>query len=240
MNVFFLVIGGALALTSALGALLFFQPKWILKHLEARMPGTIYYVKTAEPILALTIDDGPDPVATPELLEVLARHNAQATFFLFSDQVDGNEELVRRIVREGHEIGNHLLDDNPSIQLSAEAFERALLDSHTVLSRFADVHWFRPGSGWHNGPMLATLEKHQYGCALGSVYPYDSHLPFPWFSRLHLSLNVFPGAIVVLHDGGARGRRTAAVLETTLPDLQRRGYQITTLSQLIKRSAEPS
>ena len=58
-------------------------------------------------VVALTFDDGPDPVRTPELLEVLARHDVKATFFLTGKQVAANPELVRRIVAEGHVVGNH-------------------------------------------------------------------------------------------------------------------------------------
>jgi peptidoglycan/xylan/chitin deacetylase (PgdA/CDA1 family) len=81
--------------------------------------------------------------------------------------------------------------------------------------------------------MIVTMEQHGYRCALGSIYPYDAAIRSPAFSRRHILHNLRPGGIVVLHDGGARGRRTADVLRMLLPELHRRGYRVVTLSELV-------
>jgi peptidoglycan/xylan/chitin deacetylase (PgdA/CDA1 family) len=105
-----------------------------------------------------------------------------------------------------------------------------------VLAAYGPVHWARPGSGWYSQAMIATMARHGYRCALGSVYPYDAAIPSATFSSWHILRNVRPGAIVVLHDGGARGRRTARVLQTVLPELRRRGFRVVTLSELTARA----
>jgi peptidoglycan/xylan/chitin deacetylase (PgdA/CDA1 family) len=209
------------------------QPRWIIRTLANLSPGVLYFVETEEPVVALTIDDGPDPGVTPGILDLLRQHAAHATFFLISGRVPGNEELVRRIVDEGHELGNHLTTDEPSILLRSPEFERRLLEAHEVLSRFSEIRWFRPGSGWYSGSMLSAVRKHGYRCALGSVFPFDPQIPSSWFATHHVLRRVRPGSIIVLHDCSARGRRTAATLATILPKLSRRGFRVVGLSELV-------
>jgi peptidoglycan/xylan/chitin deacetylase (PgdA/CDA1 family) len=229
-----LKIGSAtFVLLLAAGGATVLRPHWVIALLARRSPDVVYWVETEEPVVALTIDDGPDPVATPKILDVLKRHGAHGTFFLLSSRVPGNEELVRRTVEEGHEIANHLVADEPSILLGDSEFERQLLEADGVLSDFAEVHWFRPGSGWYNDKMLSTLHRHGYECALGSVYPFDPQVPSSWFATHHVLWNARPGSIIVLHDYGARGERTAAALATILPALSRRGLRVVTLSELL-------
>jgi len=213
-----------------------FQSTWLLNQLSAYYPEVLYSVQTQEPLLALTIDDGPDPSTTPRILDLLEEFDARATFFLLSDRVPGNEALVQRIVDEGHEIGNHLTDDRPSIRLSTEQFEQRLLKSQDVLSRFDELHWFRPGSGWHNESMRSLVDKHGYRLVLGSIHPFDAHIASSWFSTNYILWRARPGAIIVIHDIGDRGERTAATLKRILPDLNARDFRFVTLTDLIEQT----
>ncbi len=215
------------------GALLSGPPVWLLDLLAARYPGCLYRVPIQDRLVALTLDDGPDPVATPLILDELRRHGARATFFLISERIEGRENLVRRLVTEGHELGNHLTRDRASIGLSPGEFARDLEQAHLLLSAYGPVRWARPGSGWYSESMIATMQRRGYRCALGSVYPYDATIPSAGFSRWYVLRNAEPGAILVLHDGGARGRRTALVLRQVLPELRRRGYRVVSLSELV-------
>jgi peptidoglycan/xylan/chitin deacetylase (PgdA/CDA1 family) len=220
------------------GTVWVFQPSWIVSMLAKHSPQVVYLVDTQEPVVALTIDDGPDPVGTPRILDVLGQHDAHATFFLITSRIPGNEEIVLRTVEEGHELANHLTTDEPSVLLPPPEFERQLLESHHALSRFSDVRWFRPGSGWYNAEMLSILHQHGYRCALGSVYPFDPQIPSSWFASRYILRNVRPGSIIVLHDYGARGERTASALATVLPELNRRGLRVVTLSELLDMQSQ--
>jgi peptidoglycan/xylan/chitin deacetylase (PgdA/CDA1 family) len=206
--------------------------RWQVRHLANDNPDVLYSVKTSAMAVALTIDDGPDPVTTPALLDVLARNEAHATFFIITSRVPGHEGVLRRMVAEGHELGNHLCRDEPSIRLSPEEFERQLVDSDDVLSEFADMQWLRPGAGRYNARMLETLEKYGYRCALGSVYPFDPHIRWSWFSRRFILGTVEKGSVVILHDWGSRGRRTLKTLTNLLPALRERGFRVVTLGEL--------
>ena len=232
LRIGFVVAGG---LVVATGAVLWTAPQWLMKALARWYPGCLYQVSTQAPLVALTIDDGPDPATTPLILAELRRQEARATFFLITDRVRGQELLVQRMVAEGHELGNHFTQDRPSIRLSPRAFEADLLRAHRELAPWGRVIWARPASGWYSQAMVGVMQRHNYRCVLGSVYPFDAAIPSVAWATRYVVRNARPGAIVVLHDGGSRGRRTALVLAKVLPELRRRGYQVVSLSELAAR-----
>ena len=212
--------------------ILWTAPRWIADSLPEWFSGCLYAVETGASVVALTIDDGPDSATTPELLRVLANNDAHATFFLISGNVAGNDSLVKAMAEQGHEIGNHFTLDEPSIGLSPVAFDSALVSAGRTLSAFGPVRWARPGGGRYDQRMIATMQRRGYQCALGSVYPYDAELSSSRLSSAFVLAHARPGAIIVLHDGGGRGRRTIAVLNRVLPELARRGLRVVTLSEL--------
>lgn len=228
-TVCFVVVGGLLAVT---GAILWTAPDWLIERLALRYPGCLYQVHTHQRLVALTIDDGPDPASTPLILAELRRHHATATFFLITNRLRGQERLVRSLVGEGHELGNHFTQDRPSIGLEPRAFEADLLQAHRDLSTWGRLIWARPGSGWYSQAMIEVMQRHGYRCALGSVYPFDATIPSVTWAARHILRNVKPGAIVVLHDGRSRGQRTVRILAKVLPELRRRGYRVVSLSEL--------
>ena len=201
--------------------------------LAKRNPEVLYFVKTEKPVVALTIDDGPDKETTDLILKTLKLNNAKATFLIITDNIAGNEKLMERIVSEGHEIGNHLTKDERSASLPSHVFENRLKEAHLTLLRYAStIRWFRPGSGRFNRDMLRIIKRYDYRCALGDIYPYDAHVPCSWFAAKYIISCVEPRSIVVLHDRGSRGKRTARTLVEVLPALNRRGLRIVTLSEL--------
>ena len=216
--------GGRASSLSASVTLLAASPAWrAVPSSTGRLPpgrGTIRRSSTTSETqakaIALTIDDGPDAATTPEILRVLEQNGAHGHS---SSSQPGSRQrsAVAAIVAEGHELGNHLVRDEPSLKLSPAEFERQLVESHAVLSRFATLRWFRPGSGKYDERMLATLEAHGYRCALGSVYPFDPQIRWSWFSRRFILSNVQPGSVVILHDWDSKGRRTVHTLSKVLP-----------------------
>ncbi len=226
-----LVVAGGLLV--ATGAVLATAPRWLFDTLARWHPGCLYQVPTQARVVGLTIDDGPDPVSTPLILDELRRHDARATFFLITDRLRGQERLVGRLMAEGHELGNHFTQDRPSIRLSRRAFEADLLQAHRSLAPWGRPLWARPASGWYSQSMIRVMRRHGYRCALGSVYPFDATIPSVAWAGRYILRNARPGAIVVLHDGAGRGRRTARVLAEVLPELRRRGYRVVSLSELV-------
>jgi peptidoglycan/xylan/chitin deacetylase (PgdA/CDA1 family) len=226
------VLFAAAVLLATTGAIVWTAPDWLLDTIAERYPGCLYRVPTRERVVALTLDDGPDSISTPVILAELRKHGARATFFLISERMRTQEPLVRSIVAEGHELGNHFSHRRPSIRLSELEFERDLLHTHHVLTRVTQPVWARPASGWYTQAMVDAMARHGYRCALGSVYPFDAAIPSISWATHYILRNARPGAIVVLHDGGDRGQRTARVLSKVLPTLRMRGYRVVTLSDL--------
>ncbi len=214
------------------GGYLMLQPRWIVRRLNGHTPGVQYAWPTDSKVIALTIDDGPDPESTPRILEVLDQYDAHATFFVLTDRIPGLEPLLERMLSEGHELGNHMLTDRASIRLSASEFEQHLLRAREILGDYAPTRWFRPGSGWYNREMLAILHRYGYETVLGSVYPYDAHLPSSWLASHYVLWRAHPGGVIILHDWGERGMRTVETLQVILPALQARGYRILNLTEL--------
>ena len=224
---------GVLAILLAL-----FPPRWGFRLANWVAPGAVYFLETAQPTVALTIDDGPSAGATPQILDVLDQFGATATFFLLTDNIANAPTQVPRLVNDDHELGNHLTTDEASIRLSPSDFEQRLYQADAVLSAYGPVQWLRPGMGWYNPRMVQAAAQAGYRLALGSVFPYDTHIPWVGFITWFIQANVQPGDIIVLHDGPERGQRTAAALAQLLPRLQARGYRIVTLSALFDAAAQ--
>ncbi len=223
-----------LILAVAVAALLYFPPRQLLYAVARANPEVLFYVETQRPVLALTLDDGPDPVVTPQILDLLARHGVRATFFLIGDRVPGNEALLARMRAEGHELANHLAHDESSLGLSPAEFRHQLAEVDSLIAGEDGLggHWLRPGSGWFNERMIEQLETEGYRLALGSVYPHDLVMQSPALIADFILERSFPGGVIILHDGDGDPARTLAVLERVLPVLIARGYDFLTLTEL--------
>lgn len=190
--------------------------------------------------VALTFDDGPSPAHTPALLELLAERGARATFFLIGKRARAHPELARRIVSEGHEVGNHGWSHIPLPLLSPEAMTREVAaGGHAVTEAAGTVpRCFRPPNGWITPRSLAVVRRLGYTPVLGDVYPRDVSRPGTEVLVRHVLRRVGPGSIVILHDGGgwrASGdRRQSVAAAARIADaLAGEGYTLVTVSALI-------
>ena len=217
----------------ALTAASILRPGFVVRRLSRRYPDVLFRHPTRERVVALTFDDSPHATLTPRLLDVLAAYDAHATFFAIGSHIPGNEDVLLRLVAEGHELGNHMMEDAPSHRLAPDEFERQLLQTHALLEPFGGVRWFRPGHGWYNRRMLEQVHRHGYRCAMASTYAYEflTALSGDCEAR-QILLNIRPGAIIVIHDGAEDRERTVVALRHMLPVLRDRGYRVVTLSKL--------
>ena len=207
-------------------------PGWLVERLARWYPGCLFRVPTAAQLVALTIDDGPDPSTTPLILAELRRQGARATFFLIAERAESQEGLVRRLVAEGHEVGNHFTRDRPSIRLSPRAFERDLLQAHRALTTFRPCEVGAPRLGM---VLASDARGHAAWVRLraGVRLPLRCGDPVGLTGRSLVLRHARSGDIVVLHDGGARGERTVKTLRAILPELRRRGYRVVSLNELV-------
>jgi peptidoglycan/xylan/chitin deacetylase (PgdA/CDA1 family) len=205
-----------------------------VRALSRLLPADVLcYVDTEARAFALTFDDGPHPATTPDLLDVLARHSARATFFLIGERVLGNEAIVTRISAEGHEVANHLMRDERSICVPALRFRRELTQVTSLLTRYGPVRWVRPGSGWFTPRMRRAAKEQGLRVVLGTVVA--RHVGGMGDERITAKLRgeIRPGSIVVLHEGTIERRGVVATTDELLAGLGRHGFAAVTVSELV-------
>jgi peptidoglycan/xylan/chitin deacetylase (PgdA/CDA1 family) len=228
-----LLIVATIAVLILFAGVVWLQPMPVLKWLARQQPDVLYFRTLQKRVVALTIDDAPHPDVTPRILDVLKRNEAHATFFVIGKHALGNAEILERCKREGHELGNHLMHEYPSILLSPERFAGELARVDELIGAPGAPKWFRPGSGWHNCRMLEQAKAEGYRCALGSVYPFDALIRSRATISKYIETQVFPGAVIIIHDGKPDRIRSAEVLEKVLPRLKASGYRVVSLSELV-------
>jgi peptidoglycan/xylan/chitin deacetylase (PgdA/CDA1 family) len=177
--------------------------------------------------LALTFDDGPDPEVTPSVLKILSRHNAKATFFLIGVHVPGNEQVVRRIHRGGHEIGNHSWSHQDLSKLSPAAIEKDIARAQNVITATGvpAPRLFRPPYGAIDSVVRSHIPM---TVVSWNIDPEDWRADTPEIID-HVLTHAKPGAIIDLHDIYPE---TAHALESILQELERR-YHFVTVSELL-------
>jgi peptidoglycan/xylan/chitin deacetylase (PgdA/CDA1 family) len=188
--------------------------------------------------LALTFDDGPDPEWTPRLLEVLGAAGVPGTFFLIGERAARAPELVRRMVTEGHEVGNHSWSHRSLWLCGPRATADEIRRAHDHLAHLtgAAPRHFRPPWGMVNAAMFPVLRRLGERCVFWSIQP-EGQRPAPAARQVAYVLDrAHAGAIVDLHD--AEGTRAAPArlmeaLPALLDGLRERGWQFATVGDLL-------
>lgn len=190
-------------------------------------------IKTDQPVLALTFDDGPHPTNTPRLLDILREHNVKATFFLVGTNVKAYPALVRRILEEGHEIGNHTWTHASLTSRSDDQVRSELRRTEDAIVAAAGYrpHLMRPPYGAINQRVKELMfSEFGYSTILWSVDPQDWRRPGVSVVTSRLVNGARPGAILLTHDIHAP---TIQAIPGVLDQLIAKGYQFVTVSQLM-------
>lgn len=186
--------------------------------------------------MALTFDDGPNGETTRRYLSVLAQNGAHATFFLLGDCISHEEDIVRREVAGGNEIGNHSWG-HPLLTRKSVAEVLANIDrAESIISATAGkrCRWFRPPYGATTSAQRKAILDAGYNIALWSVDTEDWRKPGADTIYQRIMSGAGPGAIVLCHDGGGDRSQTLAAISRAVPDLIAQGYQLVTLSELVE------
>lgn len=184
------------------------------------------------PCLALTFDDGPSAEFTPQVLDILERHQANATFFLVGQEVAGNEALLRRMHASGHEIGNHTWSHRKINELTPQQLHDDVARTQQAIAAVGvpAPRLFRPPYGLFN----ATIRSHVPLTVISwNIDPEDWKARKPEKITDHVLAHAKPGAIILLHDSE---RLTAQALEPLLTALKDRQYHLVTVSDLLDLS----
>ena len=185
------------------------------------------------PYVAMTFDDGPHPVNTPRLLDILKRRNIRATFYVVGTNARRYPGIIRRIVSEGHEVGNHTVNHKHISRINLEQVRKEVLGCQQAIVAACGVkpRTFRPPGGHTNDRLKVWLyNEFGYSTVLWAVDPQDWKRPGPAVVAQRIISNTSPGAIILAHDIHAP---TIVAMPQALDGLLARGYRFVTVSQLI-------
>ncbi|HEX6980381.1 MAG TPA: polysaccharide deacetylase family protein [Alphaproteobacteria bacterium] len=173
--------------------------RYVRRMAGRRLLGTVTHVITTVPVAALTFDDGPDPTATPRLLDILARHGAKATFFVLGRNAQRYPALIERIAGDGHAIANHSYDHPKFPTISRAERQNQIRACHAAIMPYG-VPLFRPPFGLQTIRSRIEVALLGYDVVTWNACPMDWELhDADWFTA-RLTREVKPGSIVLLHD----------------------------------------
>ncbi|CAB4928839.1 unannotated protein [freshwater metagenome] len=183
--------------------------------------------------IALTYDDGPS-ADTAALLDTLQRLDVPATFFMIGRQVEAHADVVRRVLAEGHEIGNHSWDHADLGRGGARA-SRQLRETNAVIQSVTGYTpcVFRPPYGSTGPDLVERTRAAGLTSILWSVDPLDWKRPGADHIVARVLRQTGPGAIILSHDGGGPRAQTLAAAPRVIAGLRRRGYTFVTVSELL-------
>lgn len=190
--------------------------------------------------LALTYDDGPNDPHTLRLLEVLAKHEVRATFFLIGRYVEQRPDIVREVVKAGHVVGNHtfshpLLIFKPAAQIRMEldTCARALRDAVGEHSNL-----FRPPFGGRRPAVFRIARQLRLEPIMWSVTGYDWNAPSAEHIEKKVTNRVCGGDVILLHDGGHTGfgadrSHTVTATDRLIARYKSEGYKFVTVPEMM-------
>jgi len=188
---------------------------------------------------ALTFDDGPDDYWTPRVLDDLKELGVKATFFCVGERVQANPEVFRRMIKEGHVVGNHSWNHANLSKIPLEQARDQIIRTNDEFNRVGGVkpHLLRPPYGALSEPLIREAIR------LGSIiilWNVDS-LDWTQIPAEQVAANILshtgPGAIILQHSAGGKGQslqNTVNALPYVVHTLEERGYAFRTVPEMLK------
>lgn len=195
-----------------------------------------YYVGSPnEKVIYLTFDAGYENGYTPKLLDVLKKHEVTATFFLVGHYLKTNPELVKRMVDEGHIVGNHTCSHPDMTKLSTDEFKEELQKFEVLYKEIAGenlVKFYRPPSGKYSETNLKTAQEIGYKTFFWSVAYVDwnnDNQPTVEEALSKVLPKIHSGAIVLLH---SNSKTNSEILDALISDWKEKGYTFKSLDTI--------
>jgi len=198
--------------------------------LQNRHPDVLIHGDKSRREIALTFDDGPHPRDTPQVLDVLAKHNVHATFFLVGRYVEHHPNLVKQIHQSGHQLALHCYRHLPFPIESASTLKGQLNQSRTAIADICGIspetiRHIRPPYGFFTSKTLSMLNEWGFDLVLWDNMPLHFIQPTSWTIN-QIYKNTDPDSIIALHDGNRHGSKVAWIIDTIIPTLKEQGYSL--------------
>ena len=215
-----------------------FLPHRFYRAMQKRYPKVLFHWNPSRPEIALTFDDGPHPRDTPQVLDMLAKHNIRATFFLVGHSVELHPTLVKQIHQSGHQLALHCYRHIPFSMLNASTLKGQLNQSRTAITDACgippeSIRDVRPPYGFFTAKIVSLLNEWGYRLTLWDNMPLHFIQPASWTIK-QITGRTFPGSIIVLHDGHGHGKKVAQIVDVVVPQLKGRGFEFVTIEQMHK------
>ncbi|MGA9039198.1 MAG: polysaccharide deacetylase family protein [Terriglobales bacterium] len=198
-------------------------------------------------LLALTYDDGPNDPYTYQLLEVLAKHNVKATFFLMGKYVRLRPDIVRDVVKAGHVIGNHTFTHPNLIYRSGDQVREELVQCRRAITDAVGEHskLFRPPFGGRRPVTLRVVRELGLVPVMWNVTGYDWKATSAEYIEKRVTSKVCGGNVILLHDGSHRSfgfdrSRTVIATDRVITRYKAEGYEFVTVPEMMGREAVSS
>ncbi|MGR8981507.1 MAG: polysaccharide deacetylase family protein [Gammaproteobacteria bacterium] len=195
------------------------------------------YANISEKVIALSFDDGPNREYTPQVLSILARHNASATFFVIGKNIQGNESILKQIDADGHSIGNHSYTHSFFIDFkSLQGFKNELNQTAETVFKIIGrrMKLFRPPYGVTTPNLAKAANELDYSVIGWSIRSFDTTADTAQIIIRRVETQIKPGAIILFHDAS---NKTIQVLNQTLSFAKENGYKIVSVERLLKIKA---
>ena len=230
----------ALSIGLPLGAHALLMADGIFRPASAILYPTLVRGRTDRPHVSLTFDDGPDPEITPRLLDMLSEHEARATFFVIGRQLEKSLALGKRMLAEGHELGNHSWHHSRLQNFYSTAGHAAEIDrcSQLIRSLTGDEHepLYRPPVGLKSPAMARAAQKRKLTAVAWSIHSRDTIMRDANAIARNVLRRIRPGDIVLLHDGHDLANRHRPIIHQIVPlllqGLRERGLRSVPVSEL--------
>ncbi|MFD1177357.1 polysaccharide deacetylase family protein [Paenibacillus puldeungensis] len=198
----------------------------------------VWEVKTHQKMVAITFDDGPDPIETTEILNELKKYNAKCTFFVLGKKVETYPEIASRIIKEGHELANHTYNHAYFKGESGEDIVKELMKTERVITGVSGKgsKFFRPPGGVYSDSVVNAAKQVGLKIILWSWHQdtRDWKKPGAHVIKKQVMKNLRNGDIILMHDSVSGKSQTKEALSQILPELMKKGYRVVTVSELIK------
>ena len=198
----------------------------------------LWDIKTEEKIIALTFDDGPHSIYTPQILDLLSEYDAKATFFVIGERAEKLPDLIFKLAEAGHEIANHTYTHPYSI--TPEKLEIELKKTNEVIHDITGTYpsLYRPVGGNYTEQTVNTAIQNGYKVVMWSWHQDTIDWKQPGVKEIvnRVLSGAQPGNIVLFHDAGGDRSQTVTALEQILPTLKEQGYEFVTVSELLDKN----
>ncbi|GAK02815.1 peptidoglycan N-acetylglucosamine deacetylase [Geomicrobium sp. JCM 19037] len=197
----------------------------------------VWNVHTDKKLIALTFDDGPHPMYTPLILDVLKKHDAKGTFFVIGKHAERYPEILQREMAEGHEIGNHSYDHRPLRGISKDEFMNQLELTEMAIENATGVRpiFFRSMGGYYDDFTVDYAAQEGYRTVMWSWHQDSRDWKRPGVNTIvnNVAPGSTPGDIVLFHDAGGNRSETVKALDRILTELRDEGFEFVTISELL-------